>query len=135
MEGTDVREGQIARCVQAVCQMPIAFQSRGNVSMVKLIKESGYSARADDVSELVLEEHLRRHPELVPAWVQYSEDQRCTPGFAISGPKRNGDPVTDWRVVYFDLDPANRWDRTFPDQFTACAFFIKRNAETLAAFW
>lgn len=132
-QGTDAPESQIARCAYALCRMPIAFQAQGNVSMVRLIEESGYSALADDVTELVLEEHLRRHPELVSIWVQYSEDQRCTPAFAISGPNTAGEPSKDWRVFYWDHDPGNRWDRIFPDQFTACAFFIKRNAERLVS--
>jgi hypothetical protein len=113
--------------------MPIAFQARGNVSMVGLIEESGYAALADDVTELVLEEHLRRHPELVPIWVQYSEDQRCTPAFGLSGPSTVGDPAENWRVFYWDHDSGNRWDRTFPDPFTACAFFIKCNADRLVS--
>jgi hypothetical protein len=126
----DAPESQIERCAHTVCRLPIAFQARGNISMVGLIEETGYSALADDVTESVLEERLRRHPELVPVWVQYSEDQRCTPAFGLSGP---AEPAKDWRVFYRDHDPANRWDRAFPDQFTACAFFIKRNAERLVA--
>jgi hypothetical protein len=113
--------------------MPIAFRARGNVSMVGLIEESGYSALADDITESVLEEHLRHHQELVPVWVQYSEDQRCSPAYGISGPNTVGDPAKDWRVFYWDHDPANRWDRTFPDRFAACAFFIKCNAEGLVS--
>jgi hypothetical protein len=130
-QGKDAPERQIAGCVHAVCQMPIAFRARGNLSMVDLIEESGYSALADDITELVLEKHLRQYPELVPVWVQYSEDQRCSPAFGISGPSTDGDSARDWRVFYWDHDPAKRWDHTFPDQFTACAFFIKRNAERL----
>jgi hypothetical protein len=109
--------------------MPIAFHARGNVSMVGLIEESGYSGLADDVTELVLEEYLRHHPELVPVWLQYSDDQRCTPAFGLSGPGAAGDPPNDWRVFYWHDDPAKRWDLAFTDQFAACAFFIKRNAE------
>src|SRR5688572_28923518 len=92
---TDVPESQIARCVHAVCRMPIAFRARCNVSMVGLIEENGYSALADDITELVLEEHLRQHPELVAVWVQYSEDQRCSPAYGISGPNTVGDPAKD----------------------------------------
>ncbi len=103
--------------------MPIVFRARGIISMVGLIEETGYSALADDITELVLEDHLRRHPELVPAWLQYSEDQRCTPAFGMSATDTFGDPPRDWHVFYRDDDPARRWDRTFPDQFTACAFF------------
>jgi hypothetical protein len=101
--------------------------------MVGLIEESGYSALADDITELVLEEHLRHYPELVAVWVQYSEDQRCSPAYGISGPHTVGDPAKDWRVSYWDHDPANRWDRTFSDRFAACAFFIKCNAEGLVS--
>jgi hypothetical protein len=113
--------------------MPIDFRTRGNISMVRLIEESGYSSLADEISEAVLEQHLRRHPELVPVWIQYSEDQRSTPAFGF-GPNTIGDSARDWRVFYWDHDPAKRSDRTFPDQFTACASFIKCNAEGLASF-
>jgi hypothetical protein len=110
--------------------VPIALQAGGNISMVGLIEETGYSALADDVTESVLEKHLRHYPELVPVWSRYSEDQRCTPAFGLS---ESNEPAKGWRVFYWDHEPASRWHRDFRDEFTACAFFIKRYAESLVS--
>ena len=126
-------DNRLERCVDAVCRMPTEFHRRRNISMVGLIDETGYSSLAGGITHAVLEEHLRQHPELVAVWVQYSEDQRCTPAYALGGRNTVGDPTKDWGVSYWDPDdPTKDWDRTFADQFAACAFFIKCMADSLA---
>jgi hypothetical protein len=115
--------------VNRLCRLPVSFRARGDISMLGLLEEIGYSALSEDITHSVLEEHLRRNPELVEAWIQYSENQRCTPAFGISGPPTTDGRGEGWRVSYWDRDPENRWDRRFPDQFTAGAFLIKCNAE------
>jgi hypothetical protein len=123
---------RLARCVYAVCRMPIEFHRR-NISMVGLIDETGYVSLAGEITQAVLEEHLRQHPELVAVWVQYSEDQRCSPAYGLGGRDTVGDPTKDWHVSYWDPhDPTKCWDRIFPDQFAACAIFIKCEAGSLA---
>jgi hypothetical protein len=98
---------------------------------VDLIREIGYAEHAAQITEGLLDEYIRAHPDLLDIWVQYSEDQRCSPAWVLSGRDTVGDPTKDWHVSYWDHDPAKRSDQVFPDQFAACAFFVKRRADSL----
>ena len=115
----------------AVCRLPIVYRERGDISEADLIWETGYPQHAAEITEGILEEHIRAHPELLDVWVRYSEDQRCSPAWALGGRDTVGDPTREWHVSYWDRNPANRSHQVFPDQFSACAFFVKQQADSL----
>jgi hypothetical protein len=113
--------------VSRLCEMPNECRSRGNVSMVALLREIG----ASNVSEDDVSAHLRAHPGLVQVWANYSEDQRGAPSWYLARPGRGLDGAEGWRVGFYAL--SNRVpERVFPDEFSACAFFIARHIEQLA---
>jgi hypothetical protein len=114
--------------ITRVCQMPVAFQERGNISMIDLIRESGYLRDYQNVTEAAIDAFLRRHPELTSHWIQYSQDQRCSPAWYLVGP-RDGHPDLRWTVGRHPSSPKKEW--SFPDHIAACAFFIKQEAESL----
>jgi hypothetical protein len=117
--------------LDSLCRMPADFHERGNVSMVALLTESGYDPARSGISETTIEEHLRQHPELVPIWVHYSEDQRCSPAWYLVGPGAGLDGQQSWCVGFYA--PQGRLpERAFPNEFAASAFFIMRQVEELA---
>jgi hypothetical protein len=115
--------------------MPIAFRERGDVSLVALLRESGYLWRRATISEVALEEHLRAHSDLVDEWLRFSEDQRCSPAWYLVGPGRGAELRDGWRVGVFTGSKPRPAERVFQDGFTACAFFVKRQAEDLRRYW
>jgi hypothetical protein len=116
--------------VGELCEMPNAFRARGNVSMVTLLSEITSTSSALP-SEEDIEAHLRQRPHLVESWVGHSEDQRCSPSWYLARPGLGLDATDGWRVGYYA--PRNRIpERVFPDEFSACAFFIARYVEQLA---
>src|SRR5262245_23716112 len=116
-----------AIAIGRLCSMPAEFTTRGDVSMVNLIRDSGYIEVADQVFESEIEEYLREHSDLVDVWRQYSEDQRCSPAWYLSSPKFAA-RATDsrWRAGYYSTLPAERTESVFPDGYAACAYFVKR---------
>jgi hypothetical protein len=117
--------------VDALCRMPIAFKDRGDISMVALLRESGYDAVNSGISERDVEAHLRRNPDLVQTWVAFSEDQRCSPAWYLAKPGAGLDGKDGWRVGYHT---SGQWspERLFPDEYEACAFFIMRIVQQLS---
>ena len=89
--------------VAALCRLPITYHER-DVSEVDLIREIGYADHATEITDGLIEEHIRAHPELLEIWVHYSEDQRCSPAWVLSGRDTVGDPTKDWHVSYWDHD-------------------------------
>ena len=116
--------------VDALCTMPTRFHERGDISMIGLLRETGYNGPQSGVSEQDIEKHLRQHPDLVRVWTNYSEDQRCSPAWYLAQPGTSSDSAEGWRVGYYAHD--SRLPETlFPDEFVACAFYIAREVETL----
>ena|SRR6058998_3221846 len=99
--------------------------------MVALFQQSGYGADGSSISEEALESYLREHPDLVRTWVEYSEDQRCSPAWYLVAPGAGLDGQTGWRVGYYAIHHRLP-ERVFPDEFAACAFFIMREVEVLS---
>jgi len=116
----------ITKVVRAVCQMPRDFQERSNVSMITLLKESGYLRTAESITEQVLTEYFEQHPDLIDAWVRNSEDTRSSPNWYLREPTG---PKEQWVVGFFPDGTAHR----FPKKAQACAFYVKRYLETLTA--
>jgi len=120
--------------VESLCDMPAAFRTRRDVSMVALIAESGYLTCADDVTEEEIERHLRAKPDLVKQWVEHSEDQRCTPARFLELPDGT-DTQPDQCIVGCVEENGSRSEKKgFSDPFAACAYYIKRESESLRSF-
>jgi hypothetical protein len=107
--------------VESICRMPLDLRRLGNVTMIDLMRSSGYLEDPDAVTEARLEEFLRKCPELVSAW-EAESDRRSRYGWGLS---RRGEK--DWVVDY----PNGRKYRVFDDGFTACAFYVKWKLEGL----
>jgi hypothetical protein len=123
-----------ATVIARLCGLPSEFRTRGNVSMIDLIRDSGYLEIANRVFESDIEEYLREHADLVDVWQVYSEDQRCTPTCYLASASFAGRPGdSGWRVGYYSMLPAERVERDFQDGYSACAYFVKRFAEDLRA--
>ena len=114
----------INKTVKAVCQMSKDFQERGNVSMVTLLKKSGYLRIAESITEQLLKEYFEQHPDLINAWLRNSEDTRSSPNWYLSKPTG---PNKQWVVGCFPDGTAHQ----FSQGAQACAFYVKRYLETL----
>jgi hypothetical protein len=117
----------IEKVVEAVCSMAKDHNQRGDVSIVTLIEESGYSSVSTVVTEQAIENILRKQPDLIDSWLLYSENQRGTPSWYIQRP--SGIPLigNKWIVGFMPGNDDRRKEIfKFKDGFQACAFFIKK---------
>ena len=106
--------------------MPRDFHERGDVSMVTLLKESGYPQVAESITEQLLEVYFEKHQDLIDVWVRNSEDTRGSPDWYLSKPTGS---EKQWIVGFFPDGPTRR----FSQGAQACAFYVKRYLETLKA--
>jgi hypothetical protein len=70
--------------VAKICALPVQFKFRGNVSIVQLVAESGYHTDPDALSVAAVSAHLHENPDLIDAWLMYSEDKRTSSGWYVS---------------------------------------------------
>jgi hypothetical protein len=113
--------------IDALCRMPVIFKDTGETTMVALLTVSRYT-RNSEITEEHIEAHLRQHPHLVTAWVDYSDEQRSLPAWYLMRP---GAESSEWRVDYLAARELPQ-EHPFADEFAACAFFIMRKVEELS---
>jgi hypothetical protein len=111
---------QLSSVVSAIGRMPLEFRSRGNVSMLQLLAESGYLTNQSLVTIELLSAYFAEHPESVDAWLLKSLDNRASPSWylldlsAASGPGK-------WAVGFYPGEHREYFDR----REDACAVFVK----------
>jgi hypothetical protein len=113
----------------AVSMMPQDFRRLGNMSMLGLLRASGYLTCPEAITEELLERAFVAQPERIDAWVLLSEDKRTSEGWYIRPPRACYIGAT-WEVGYHPNGPR----QTFPGAARACAFFVKREAEDLRSY-
>jgi hypothetical protein len=111
---------QVSKVVSAIGRMPIEFKSRGDVSMLRLVRESGYLANQSLVTVELLSAHFSEHPEDLDAWHSKSLDNRGSPAWYLLDP---GDTNSrgKWVVGFFPGENREYFDHGED----ACALFVK----------
>lgn len=109
----------------AVCTMPVRLKARGDVSLVQLLRESGYLDSPGSVTVATVVSHLRQHLDLIDAWLMLSADKRCDSGWYLT--EKQGGLL---ELGYFPTGPRTE----FSDRVRGCAEFIVREAASLAEF-
>jgi hypothetical protein len=110
-----------ARIIEAICRMPAEYERRGNVSMIELLRESGYLKADWELTEVLLQTYLSEHPEAIEAWLAESRDQRVSEGWYLQDPEATGIRGR-WLVGYYPNGPR----MNYSDGVRACAAFIKQ---------
>jgi hypothetical protein len=69
--------------VEAVCRLPLDFHAIGYVSVLDLVRRSGYGTKGSDVTVERLAKCLLDHPDWVERWFRWSMDNRGSPAWYI----------------------------------------------------
>lgn len=113
---------------ETVCRMASDFYRLRDISMLDLLKCSGYLEDPSTVSDGQLEDVLRTYPELIDAWLRLCDDQRTRYGWCLLRPF-DSHGSADWIVV----EPNGKKQLSFPNSFKACAFFVRKQIEAYEA--
>jgi hypothetical protein len=106
-----------------ICRLPQEFRHRGDVSMVTLVRDSGYLRSPDAVTEESLERFFSENPDTIDPWLLESMDQRCAPAWYFIEP--SGDS-REWTVGYLTAQGQRTRETFYSDGAKACAFFVRR---------
>lgn len=99
--------------------------NRGDVSVYSLLRDSGYFATHEQVTESEIHRVLVRHPECVNEWLSYSEDRRTGAGWFIQRSAKG------FHVGYYPAGSSSHSPVDYSDETVACAAFIKHEAEDI----
>ena len=111
---------------QRICQLPRDFLEVGNLSIVDLLRRTGYYDNRELLTTQGIQVYLRSHPGLLDDWIGYSEDKRTSRGWYL---ERN----TDSKPPRYILGYLPRGEETeFTSAEVACSEFIIREVGEIA---
>ncbi len=99
-------------------------------SILDLLKSSGYLESHEAITEQHLLAYLQANRDLIRSWIIYSENRRTSCGYYFLGPDNTPDQGGHWVIGYYP----GRKEEHFSDGPTACARFVKLEAENLRYF-
>lgn len=102
--------------IEAVLRIPMDSKLK-NVSVFDLVSRSGYRESPAELTQSAVESWLRREPDLVRSWMQYSEDKRVSSGWYVC---KCADGK--FEVGFYPVGEK----LTFSDSCQAVAYFIVR---------
>ena len=116
----------LTNTIQAIIMIPIDFYKYGNVSVVSLLKKSGYFDSYNQITPGNIIPFLLENPAPVKDWIAYSEDKRSSEGWFF---KKEAENI--YTVGFFSLNETEKVIEKYTDPITACATFIKNEAESI----
>ena len=111
------------KVIAKICELPVQFKSRGNVSLIRLVDESGYRSEPNALTVEAVSAHLLEHPDLIEVWLGYSRDKRSSGWYIVqlpAGPFEVGSYPAGERI-------------SIADGASACAEFIVREVRSVGA--
>src|SRR4051794_17718700 len=113
--------------IAAIGRMPREFRQRQEVSMIALLKESGYLNCPDAITIPALQAHFAKSPEDLEGWLLNSYDNRSSTAWYVSEPSA---PNDKWVVGHYPGDHREY----FASGPEACAAYVRRWLEASARF-
>ena len=104
--------------IDKIINIPIDFHTSQTKSWNTLLEESGYFENYYRIKLIDLANALKQSPNLISSWLQWSEDQRCTPTWVFSKGESG-----NYHVDHIPKDKKYE-ELSTNDEYYACAVFI-----------
>ena len=114
----------IEKAIEKIAHMPNDFHHLKNKSELTLLQESGYFELHDQIYEDEIIKILKKDPNLIAEWLQWSDDSRSSSTWYFT---RGDDGIC---FVGHWPDGKEFEKLITSDEFKACASFIKRQVES-----
>ncbi len=109
------------RILEKICNLPTELKTNTNTSIFKIIQATGFAENESAFDEELLSEFFKAHPNLVNEWVNFSEDQRCTPAWYL---EQIDTEIDEWVVGYLERPGHHIHRLKYRDKADACAKFV-----------
>jgi hypothetical protein len=120
---------ELSSVISAIGRMPTEFRSRGDVSMMQLLSDSGYLASQSAITIELLINHFVEHPEAVDAWLRLSWDNRGWPSWYLQDPQSENSRGM-WVVGFHPGEHREYFERGAD----ACAVFVKNKLNQMSGY-
>ena len=113
-----------ASIMEAIYSLPITLKLRGPVSLLQLVRETGYPGQESAIGVDEILSGIAGREGIVAAWLEYSREKEAGWGWYFEGPYQ-GFYLTGSRTRSLEM-PVNTRDAA-----QACAYFIKAELDSI----
>jgi len=118
---------EIDETIRRLIHLPHELHRINTVSIIELLRESSYFDNYNNISVENIHDALNLYPECVNEWMQYSEDKRASSGFYIKQ-----EECKKYIIGFINVNGNHNFQPVvYDDRIEACAFFIKKEAESI----
>lgn len=110
--------------LEAIYSLPVVIRLRGGVSLLQLVRETGYPGLQPELGVEDIRAGLAGRDGIVAVWLEYSREKDADWGWFFQGPYQ-GFFLTGSRTRSLE-GPVNTRDAT-----EACAYFIKAELDSI----
>lgn len=110
--------------LQAIYALPVALRLRGGVTLLQLVRETGYPDQPAEIGVAEIRSGLAGREGILAVWLEYSRGKDANWGWFFEGPYQ-GFFLTGSRTRSLE-GPINT-----PDAAEACAYFIKAELDSI----
>ncbi len=110
--------------LEAIYSLPVVLKLRGSVSLLQLVRETGYPQRHADIGVDEILAGIAGREGIIAAWLEYSQGKDAAWGWYFQGPYQ-GFYLTGSRTRSLE-GPLNTGDAAM-----ACAYFIKAELDSI----
>jgi hypothetical protein len=116
-----------AAILEAIYSLPVVFRLRGTVSLMQLVRETGYHGRQTGFGVEEIRSGIAGREGIIAVWQEYSAEKDADWGWYFQGPYQ-GLYLTGSRTRTLE-SPINTRD---PSE--ACAYFIKAELDSIMGY-
>jgi hypothetical protein len=110
--------------LEAIYSLPIGFKLHGTVSLLQLVRETGYPGQQPGIAVPEIQAGIAGRQGIIAAWLEYSREKNPDWGWFFEGPYQ-GIFLTGSRTRSLE-GPIST-----PDAAEACAYFIKAELDSI----
>lgn len=110
--------------LEAIYSLPVVFRLRGPVSLLQLVRETGYPGLPAEIGVDEIRSGLGDREGIIAAWLEYSREKDADWGWYFQGPYQ-GFYLAGSRTRSLE-GPVNTRDAA-----EACAYFIKAELDSI----
>ena len=110
--------------LEAIYSLPVGFKLRGSVSLLHLVRETGYPGRRAEIGVDEIRSGIAGRTGIIAVWQEYSGEKDADWGWYFQGPHQ-GFYLTGSRTRSLEAPINTR------DVAEACAYFIKAELDSI----
>jgi len=111
-------------CVRSICLYATRADLESSLTLNQIYMQTGYDKYYSEISQDEIKDFIKAQPDLMDAWMLFSQNKRWTPSWFFEKLPNNL-----WLVGYLNKNSKRVYESLYRDALFACAYMIRMEME------